>query len=401
MRQAQKAAFGLTGPQRNIQFTHGAGRTFSTPVEFTLDNEFKGFNIEVPGPTVSCTKEELIDMFKIMAYYRRLEIVCDTMYKEAKIRGFCHLYDGQEAVVVGMQKAFRPGKNGDSVITAYRDHCHQIACGDTGASMMAELTGRVTGCSKGKGGSMHLYYPEGNFYGGNGIVGAQVPVGVGLAFTHKYNGDGGASISFYGDGAANQGQVYEAANMAALWKLPAVFVCENNNYAMGTSTARHTTAPFYKKLGMAGIPGIWADGMDVLGAKKCFEFALEYARENGPIMVELSTYRYHGHSMSDPGISYRSREEVAEIRSRRDCIEKVKQRLLTQEWATAKEIKQMERDIKKQVDSDAKFAVDSPLPPIEDWATCIYGGNSPDAPFVRAVELEDSVGYGDYAAYRN
>ncbi len=294
-----------------------------------------------PSEVVKTSAKELMDFWHTMSFYRRFEVVADLAYKQKLIRGFCHMYDGQEAVLVGMEASI---KKTDSVITSYRDHCHQISRGDTPESVMAELFGKSTGCSKGKGGSMHMYLREGNFYGGNGIVGAQVPLGVGLAFAHKYRKDGGLSVSAYGDGAANQGQLFEAANMAALWKLPAIFLCENNEYGMGTSTKRASASPTFYTRGDY-IPGIWIDGMDVLAVKQGFAFAAEYVRQNGPLFVEVSTYRYHGHSMSDPGVSYRSRDEVSDVRAQRDPIDRVKQLLLKHKIATEDELKKAEKEI--------------------------------------------------------
>jgi pyruvate dehydrogenase E1 component alpha subunit len=352
---------------------------------FPLSRPFKGYLIDAPEAVGYSNKDEMMGFFKTMAYYRRFEIVCDTLYKARAIRGFCHLYDGQEAVVIGMEAAI---KRTDSVITAYRDHCYQLGRGDTGESVMSELLGKQDGSSRGKGGSMHLYYPENNFYGGNGIVGAQVPLGVGLAFAHKYKGDGGVAVAAYGDGAANQGQIAEVFNMAAIWKLPIIFLCENNDYAMGTSTHRHAAdREFYKRAHF--VPGIWADGMDVIASKTAFQFAAEHCRSGkGPIVLEMSTYRYHGHSMSDPGISYRSRDEVDAVRKERDCIDLVKHRLLENNWATAAEIKAIEKEARVQVDKVVKFAQAAQELPVDQMFEDIYTGTQP--PFVRHVDHNNS-----------
>jgi len=336
---------------------------------FNIVRPYKGHSIEVPDNKVTTNRTELLSLHRQMTYFRRFEIVCDTLYKQRAIRGFCHLYDGQEAIVVGMEAAL---KKGDSVITSYRDHCHQITRGDTGDRVMAELLGKSTGCSGGKGGSMHLYYPKNNFYGGNGIVGAQVPLGAGVAFAHKYKKDGGLCVAAYGDGAANQGQIYEAANMAALWGLPLIFLIENNQYGMGTSTARGSAQPEFYRRGDY-IPGIWLDGMDVLAVKKGFEYAADYVRTNNkPIFIEASTYRYHGHSMSDPGISYRSREEVKAVQEQRDCIDQTKARLLEAGWATQADLKQITKEVREEVDKNSEFALKSPEPNLEELPTHIY-----------------------------
>jgi pyruvate dehydrogenase E1 component alpha subunit len=350
--------------------TFNTARAFSTDArDFNIVRPYKGHNMDVPQPVVATTKSALLDFYKQMVYFRRFEIVCDTLYKQRAIRGFCHLYDGQEAIVVGMEAAL---KKGDSIITSYRDHCHQITRGDTGDRVMAELLGKSTGCSGGKGGSMHMYYPENNFYGGNGIVGAQVPLGAGVAFAHKYKKDGNLCVAAYGDGAANQGQIFEAANMAALWNLPLIFLCENNEYGMGTSTKRGSAqSEFYRRGDY--VPGIWLDGMDVLAVKQGFEYAADYVRTNSkPIFVEASTYRYHGHSMSDPGISYRSRDEVKAVQQQRDCIDQAKARLLEAGWVTEAELKAITKEIRAKVDGHAKFAQASPQPELDELATHIY-----------------------------
>jgi len=231
---------------------------------------------------------------------------------------------------------------------------------------------------------MHLYYPENNFYGGNGIVGAQVPLGVGLAFAHKYRNDGGCAVAAFGDGAANQGQIYEAANMAALWKLPMIFLCENNEYAMGTSTDRGAADPTYYTRGHY-IPGLWADGMDVVSSKTAFQFCVDHVKSGaGPIFLEMSTYRYHGHSMSDPGISYRTRDEVDSVRKERDCIDAVKNRLFDNNWATKEELKKIEKQVRKQVDKEVKAAQAATELPIDQMFEDIYHGHRP--PFVRHVD---------------
>jgi pyruvate dehydrogenase E1 component alpha subunit len=359
----------------------------SDSCEFEIARAFKGHNLEPPDNTVTTTKEEMMEFYKTMVYYRRFEIVADTLYKQRLIRGFCHLYDGQEAIVIGMEKSI---KKTDSVITSYRDHCHQIARGDTGARVMAELLGKAEGCSKGKGGSMHMYHPEGNFYGGNGIVGAQVPLGLGLAFAHHYRKDGGVAIAAYGDGAANQGQIAESMNMAALWKLPIIFLCENNEYGMGTAIDRASAASKFYKRGDY-IPGLWLDGMDVLASKKGFAFAADWCRSGkGPIVVEASTYRYHGHSMSDPGISYRSRDEVQEVKRERDCIDQTRNRILDKGWATAAELKAIDKEVRKMVDSDAKFAKAGSSLPADELFVDVYANNE-KPPYIRTVDYTKSI----------
>jgi len=354
--------------------------------KFEFARSFKGHNIEPPQSHGFSNKTEMLGFYRQMSFWRRFELVCDTLYKQRLVRGFCHLYDGQEAILAGMENAI---EKTDSVITSYRDHCHQMSRGDTAGNVYAELMGRKDGCSRGKGGSMHMYYPENNFYGGNGIVGAQVPLGAGLAFAHKYRNDGGCAVAAYGDGAANQGQIFEAANMAALWKLPMIFLCENNEYGMGTATNRGSACTEFYTRGHY-VPGLWADGMDVIASKTAFQFCVDHVKSGkGPIFLEMSTYRYHGHSMSDPGISYRSRDEVQAVKRERDCIEGVRNKLLDNGWATAEELKATDKEIRKEVDSAVKFAKASPQLPANELFNDIYLEGPP--PYVRAVDKEKAL----------
>jgi len=295
-----------------------------------------------------------------MLLIRRFEEKAGQLYGMGLIGGFCHLYIGQEAVVVGMTAAKR---DGDQVITAYREHGHMLACGMDPKMVMSELTGRASGYSKGKGGSMHMFSAEKHFYGGHGIVGAQVPLGTGLAFANKYRGSDAVSITYFGDGAANQGQVYEAFNMAELWKLPVVYVIENNQYAMGTSVERSSAEThFYKRGSSFNIPGEQVDGMDVEAVHAAGEKAIAWCRAgNGPIILEMKTYRYRGHSMSDPA-KYRSRDEVAAVREKRDPIEHVAQKLVAQKLASEDELKTVDKDTRAAVNAAAEYATASPEP---------------------------------------
>ncbi len=306
------------------------------------------------------SKEELLDYYRQMLLIRRFEEKAGQLYGMGLIGGFCHLYIGQEAVVVGMDAAHEPQ---DSVITGYRDHGHMLATGMEARGVMAELTGRRGGYSKGKGGSMHMFSREKGFYGGHGIVGAQVSLGNGLAFAHKYKKDNGVAAIYMGDGAVNQGQVYESFNMAALWKLPAVFVIENNRYGMGTSVQRASADPELYKRGQAyGIPGMQVDGMNVLKVKEAALQAQEHARSGkGPYILEMLTYRYRGHSMSDPA-KYRSREEVAEVREHHDPIDYVRKRLLDSKGASEDDLKATDKEIRAIVNDAAEFAQQSPEP---------------------------------------
>ncbi|WP_174278600.1 pyruvate dehydrogenase (acetyl-transferring) E1 component subunit alpha [Sphingomonas bacterium] len=305
------------------------------------------------------SKEELLGFYERMLLIRRFEEKAGQLYGLGLIGGFCHLYIGQEAVAVGLQSAL---SERDSVITGYRDHGHMLLSGIPPTDVMAELTGRAAGISKGKGGSMHMFSVEHKFYGGHGIVGAQVSLASGLGFAHKYRDDGGVALAYFGDGAANQGQVYESFNMAELWKLPVIFVIENNQYAMGTSVNRASAEDqLYRRGESFRIPGLQVDGMDVLACRGAAERALEWVRGGkGPIILEMKTYRYRGHSMSDPA-KYRSREEVQAVRDKSDPIELVK-RLLDDHGVKEDELKKVEQAIRRQVNEAADFAEQTPEP---------------------------------------
>lgn len=311
--------------------------------------------------------EELKKLYREMLLIRRFEEKAGQLYGMSLIGGFCHLYIGQEAVVTGIQSVQLPQ---DTVITAYRDHGHMLACGMDPKGVMAELTGRKGGYSHGKGGSMHMFSREKNFFGGHGIVGASSALGTGLAFAHKYNKDGGVAIAYQGDGSANQGQFYEAMNMAALWKLPVLYVIENNGYAMGTSGARHAAGELYRRGEAYGIPGERVDGMDVLTVQAAARQAFDYIRAgNGPYLMEVMTYRYRGHSMSDPG-KYRSKEEVEKYRNERDPLEAIK-KMLAAEGISEDDLKPMEKEIKDIVTEAAEFSQQSPEPDVSELWTDI------------------------------
>ena len=319
------------------------------------------------------TADELLRFYRDMLLIRRFEERAGQLYGLGFIGGFCHLYIGQEAVAVGLQSALTPGK--DSVITGYRDHGHMLAYGIDPKVIMAELTGRAAGISLGKGGSMHMFSTEHRFYGGHGIVGAQVPLGTGLAFGHKYTGDGGVCMAYFGDGAANQGQVYEAFNMAALWKLPIIFVIENNGYAMGTKVDRSSAETDFHLRGTSfRIPGMQVNGMDVLEVRGAADVALDYVRGgNGPLLMELKTYRYRGHSMSDPA-KYRSREEVQDVRKKSDAIEAVK-RDLAAAGIDDEALKAIDKEIRQIVTEAADFAESSPEPEPNELYTDVLVGS--------------------------
>ncbi|WP_438274627.1 pyruvate dehydrogenase (acetyl-transferring) E1 component subunit alpha [Nitrobacter sp.] len=321
------------------------------------------------GSPPAFTREQDLQALRDMLLIRRFEEKAGQLYGMGAIGGFCHLYIGQEAIVVGMQMTL--GK-GDQVITGYRDHGHMLACGMDAKGVMAELTGRRGGYSKGKGGSMHMFSKEKHFYGGHGIVGAQVSLGTGLAFANRYRGNDRVSLAYFGDGAANQGQVYESFNMAELWKLPVVYIIENNRYAMGTSVTRSSAQTDFSKRGVSfNIPGEQVDGMDVRAVKAAGDRAVKWCREgNGPYILEMQTYRYRGHSMSDPA-KYRTREEVDKVRHDQDPIEQVRNRLLADKVAED-ELKKIDAKVREIVNMAADFAQNDPEPDASELYTDIY-----------------------------
>jgi pyruvate dehydrogenase E1 component alpha subunit len=322
------------------------------------------------SPAPEFSKEQELLALRQMLLIRRFEEKAGQLYGMGLIGGFCHLYIGQEAVVIGMQMA---KKDGDQMITGYRDHGHMLACGMDPKGVMAELTGRRGGYSHGKGGSMHMFSLESHFYGGHGIVAAQVPLGTGLAFANKYRGNDSVSMTYFGDGAANQGQVYESFNMAELWKLPVVYIIENNRYAMGTSVSRSAAQTDFSKRGLSfNIPGTQVDGMDVRAVKAAGEAALAWCRAGkGPMILEMMTYRYRGHSMSDPA-KYRTKEEVDKVRSEHDPIEQVRKRLLDNKLAGEDELKKIDAAVRATVNEAAEFATQDAEPDPSELYTDVY-----------------------------
>jgi pyruvate dehydrogenase E1 component alpha subunit len=320
--------------------------------------------------TAAPDRDTLLAHYRNMLLIRRFEERAGQLYGMGLIGGFCHLYIGQEAIAVGMEAVRRPG---DQIVTGYRDHGHMLAAGMDPKAVMAELTGRAAGSARGKGGSMHMFDVKAGFYGGHGIVGAQVPIGTGLAFANWYREDGGVSFTYFGDGAANQGQVYEAFNMAELWKLPVVYVVENNQYAMGTSIERASSEThLYKRGASFNIPGKEVDGMDVVAVKAAGEEAAEFARSGkGPFILEMKTYRYRGHSMSDPA-KYRTREEVDEVRKTRDPIDHLREKMEALGYADEAALKAIDADVKKIVADAAEFARTAPEPDPSELYTDVY-----------------------------
>jgi pyruvate dehydrogenase E1 component alpha subunit len=327
-------------------------------------------SVDQPTEPLEFTKEQELAAYRAMLLIRRFEEKAGQLYGMGLIGGFCHLYIGQEAVVVGMQMAIKPG---DGVITGYRDHGHMLACGMDPKGVMAELTGRQHGYSKGKGGSMHMFSVEKGFFGGHGIVGAQVPIGTGLAFANRYRGNDNVSLTYLGDGAANQGQVYESFNMAKLWKLPVVYIIENNQYGMGTSVARASaTVNLYQRGASFDIPGERVDGMDVRAVKAAGDEAVKWCRDgNGPIILEMLTYRYRGHSMSDPA-KYRSKEEVDKVRTEHDPIEQVRSRLLKRGFANEDALKKADGEVRAVINEAAEFATNDAEPDAAELYSDVY-----------------------------
>ncbi|KAJ1662032.1 alpha subunit of pyruvate dehydrogenase [Coemansia sp. RSA 1813] len=331
------------------------------------DGTFEGYNIDTPASSVTLSKADAIALYQSMQTVRRLEMAADSSYKHKLIRGFCHLCTGQEAVPVGVEGALTKE---DAIITAYRCHGFTYMRGGSPVGILAELMGRRDGVSKGKGGSMHMYAP--NFYGGNGIVGAQVPLGAGIAFAQKYNESQSCTVALYGDGAANQGQVFESFNMAKLWDLPVIFVCENNKYGMGTAAARAAANTDYYTRGQY-IPGIRVNGMDVLAVRQAIAYAREFAVSGkGPMVIEMKTYRYGGHSMSDPGTTYRTREEVQHMRSTSDPITGYKLRLIETGVATEADLKAIDKEAKNLIDGALAKAKAIPEPASHELWDDIY-----------------------------
>ena len=339
--------------------------------EYVGHDEF--WSVSMPAKAaksnLKASKKELLAYYEDMVLIRRFEERAGQLYGMGHIGGFCHLYIGQEAVIVGMEAI---KQEGDQTITGYRDHGHMLACGMDPKGVMAELTGREGGYSKGKGGSMHMFSKEKQFYGGHGIVGAQVPLGVGLAFANRYREEPKVSLTYFGDGASNQGQIFEAMNMAQLWKLPVVFLIENNQYAMGTSVTRaHSETHLYRRGASFGIPGVEVDGMDVLAVREAGREAMEHARSGqGPFVLEMKTYRYRGHSMSDPA-KYRTREEVDDVREHNDPIKRCEQRIIDGGFAELADLKAIDKAVKAIVKNAADFSLESPEPALSELYTDI------------------------------
>ncbi|XP_054164238.1 probable pyruvate dehydrogenase E1 component subunit alpha, mitochondrial [Oppia nitens] len=343
-------------------------RLSSTSSSFQL-KPFKLHKLEDKGPEteVILTREDALVFYRQMVTIRRMEAAANALYKDKSVRGFCHLYSGQEAVAVGLENSIRKT---DAVITAYRAHGWTWIRGVSMVGVLAELTGRRSGCARGKGGSMHMYNK--NFFGGNGIVGAQVPLGAGIALGQKYKGTDDVTLALYGDGAANQGQVFEAYNMAKLWSLPCIFICENNGYGMGTSAERAAASTDYYTRGDY-VPGLWVDGMDVLATREATRYLVNLCRKGkGPFVMEVATYRYHGHSMSDPGTSYRTRDEIQEVRQTRDPITSFKDKIINSDLVTSNELKDIDNQIKKEVDEATLVARNDPELGIEELYGDVY-----------------------------
>jgi pyruvate dehydrogenase E1 component alpha subunit len=344
-------------------------RAYSTDVATYETRVCDTHKIDPPGTAAELTKDQAFDYLEKMMTIRRMETSAGELYRAKKIRGFCHLYSGQEALCVGMVAGLDMSKDG--ITSAYRCHGWAYTLGTPVDQVISELLGNANGCSGGKGGSMHMYGDH--FYGGNGIVGAQVPIAAGIGLAYKYLDQQGVSVGLYGDGASNQGQVFEAYNIAHLWKIPAIFVCENNKYGMGTSAERSSANTKYYTRGDY-LPGMKIDAMDVLAVRNATEYAREYALNEGPIVLEMETYRYHGHSMSDPDTTYREKEEIKDMRSNFDPILGLKAKMIEQGWATEAELKAYEKNIRAEVTKAVKFSEAQPEPPVNNLITDILAG---------------------------
>ncbi|KAG6875677.1 hypothetical protein C0992_002862 [Termitomyces sp. T32_za158] len=384
-----RGARSITTGADSTQLASSPPQGSATPFQVKLHpDSFRAYRCDVPELDVEVTKDQLLTMYKQMQVVRRMEMAADSLYKAKLIRGFCHLAIGQEAVSVGLEHGI---DRNDRVITAYRCHPFAVLRGGTVTGVLAELLGRKTGMSSGKGGSMHIFTPT--FFGGNGIVGAQVPVGAGVAFAQKYMEEKQATFALYGDGASNQGQVFEAYNMAKLWNLPTIFICENNKYGMGTSAARSSSNTEYFTRGDT-IPGVQVNGMDIIASLQAVKFARKWAVDEGkgPLLLEFVTYRYGGHSMSDPGTTYRTREEVQRMRSTQDPIRGLQRYIEDWGLATEQELKQLDKEAKAEVDKAVEEAKAGPEPDAADlWTDIYYKGSEPDV--MRGREREEMHRY--------
>jgi len=361
-----------------------SNKTITVELPSILESsEFEKFENTFPKTSTTNT-DELVRYYKTLYLWRRFEYEADNLYKQKFIRGFCHLYIGQEAICLGMEEGLT--KN-DPIISAYRVHCQALARGFTPRQVMAEMMSKHTGSTKGKGGSMHYYNTKEHFYGGHGIVGAQIPLGTGLAFGIKYKNQDAACFTLYGDGSTNQGQLLEASNMAGLMKLPICYVIENNKYAMGTASHRHNFHhPIMSKF--RSFPGVKVDGQCVFNMREWSRWAKKHVIKYGPMFMEIDTYRYQGHSMSDPGISYRSKDEVTEFRKSRDCIAKIRKILLDHNLKTEKEIEDMEEEVKNKLDEEIKQAQNDPFPNDSELFTEVYYNQ--ENMYIRSSTVEKS-----------
>jgi pyruvate dehydrogenase E1 component alpha subunit len=361
-------------------------RNFSSQIKIKLAPVYGSSELDTSSfPTeTTTTPEELLEYYKTMTLYRRVEYAADDLYKQKQIRGFCHLYIGQEAVALGMHEG---STYEDCLITAYREHCQALSRGNNVHELLAEMMGKFTGSTNGKGGSMHFYNKKNNFYGGHGIVGAQIPMGTGLAFALKYKKKQNACFTMYGDGSTNQGQLLEASNMAGIMKLPVVYVIENNGYAMGTEISRHSHhQEIYSKF--RSFPGVKIDGQCIFTVREWTKYCKDFAIKNGPLFFELDTYRYQGHSVSDPGVSYRTKDEIIEFRNTRDCINKVRHIILENSIATEKELKNMDSEIRDHIETTIEDCIKAPIPDTKELFTEVYVKQQDM--FIRNTELENS-----------